>query len=135
MGVAEIDLDAVEELISGAGSEPHTVALGNTRSPEHRIRDGALVVRRAEPEDPAPKGRPAAADRVPEAVAPSFRLDDLWLLRIVELEDELVEPVPVRPRDVGEQRELARQLVEGAQRDALGEIGAGVGAGVGERAV
>src|SRR5262249_39256981 len=130
---AEVKINAVHRLPADTAGQPDPVAVGDARRAERLVPYRRLVVRPAGADLDRARGSPADTDRVAEAVLPVLGLDDCRWLRVVELEDDLVEERPARPRDVGHERPARVELLERAQPDALGQVDGGVRAGVDER--
>src|SRR5882724_10335271 len=126
VGVPEVDPHPIREAEPDPEARPDAIRIGDAGGPVRIVRDRRLVVGGAEAEAPPARRLVAGADRVAEAVLPPLGLDDRRLLRVLEVEDELVELRPVRPRDVAQEGPAGRELVEGAEGDAVGEVERGV---------
>src|SRR5205809_7404747 len=133
-GVPEVEPLPIREAEPDPEARPDPIRVRDAGGPVRIVRDRRLVVGGAETEAPLACRLVAGADRVAEAVLPPLGLDDRRLLRVLEVEDELVELRPVRPRDVAQEGPAGRELVEGAEGDAVGEVERGGPVRIYERA-
>src|SRR2546426_557899 len=115
VGVPEVEPHPIREAEPDPEARPDAIRVRDAGGPVRIVRDRRLVVGGAEAEAPPARRLVAGADRVPEAVLPPLGLDDRRLLRVLEVEDELVELRPVRPRDVAQEGPAGLELVEGAE--------------------
>src|SRR5437879_12917992 len=100
VGVPQVDPHPIREAEPDPEARPDAIRIRDAGGPVRIVRDRRLVVGGAEAEAPPARRLVAGADGVADAVLPPLGLDDRRLRRVLEVEDELVELRPVRPRDV-----------------------------------